>query len=150
MSLSWVNGSKAHVTYPKIVSHLTHDPWPTDPFPSLVRIYADECFETHRLHEGRGRVFAAADDIIISAVLRRSDHKRAPAGGGRKRTTGLSKMRSMHATCRVAELVMHGCFYILQAPTNRTNHKTRRIYRPTTWIHACNHYNCMHVILFKV
>jgi len=25
-----------HVTHPKMVTHLTHDPWPTDPFPSLI------------------------------------------------------------------------------------------------------------------
>jgi len=28
-----------HVTHPKMVTHLTHDPWPTDPFPSLRRTF---------------------------------------------------------------------------------------------------------------
>ena len=30
----WVT---THVTHPKMVTHLTHDPWPTDPFPSPLQ-----------------------------------------------------------------------------------------------------------------
>ena len=33
----WVTGIN-HVNHPKMVTHLTHDPWPTDPFPSLIII----------------------------------------------------------------------------------------------------------------
>jgi len=29
-----------HVTHPIFVTHLTHDPWPIDPFPALVRLCA--------------------------------------------------------------------------------------------------------------